>query len=58
MTRKKYSLDFKKQVVKEVKETGSITAVAGVTNHRPIWSDVGKKNLRVAGTQLTGFCYV
>ncbi|WCK52538.1 IS3 family transposase [Aneurinibacillus sp. Ricciae_BoGa-3] len=28
MTRKKYSLDFKKQVVKEVKETGSITAVA------------------------------
>ncbi|MED4732435.1 transposase [Aneurinibacillus migulanus] len=28
MTRKKYSLNFKKQVIKEVQETGSITAVA------------------------------
>jgi transposase len=28
MTRKKYSLDFKMQVVKEIKETGSVVAVA------------------------------
>ncbi|MCP1359248.1 transposase [Aneurinibacillus migulanus] len=28
MTRKKYSLNFKKQVIKEVQETGSITVVA------------------------------
>ncbi|MED0894397.1 transposase [Aneurinibacillus migulanus] len=28
MTRKKYSLNFKKQVIKEVQKTGSITAVA------------------------------
>ncbi|AMA71699.1 hypothetical protein ACH33_01820 [Aneurinibacillus sp. XH2] len=28
MTRRKYSIDFKKQVVKEAKETGNLAAVA------------------------------
>ncbi|WP_236781855.1 transposase [Aneurinibacillus sp. XH2] len=53
MTRRKYSIDFKKQVVKEAKETGNLAAVARRYNYLLTWWGTGSESWKAENMETS-----